>query len=802
MKGQRISGAITVFFSLILLLIIVLVVTSAEGARIGACRNLAEQMVRISGKSLLSAYDRPLFEHYHIFGRYLPNGTESGRAELCEELEMYLSMNSSGKTWIDFTYEDANVEDMTSLLQDGGEGYFNQAIQYAKYQDAVMAAELLTKNAELMKRNEKNGIAIQRAMEATMPLQQAELTLCNLFGCVDGFATDETSGLVANSSGKLKTVFFSAKMIVPGGVTAGNLFAGAPELFEERKAYYYDPEEIIKLLKQTLEQKRDYHSEAKEYGQLIEAVETGEIAAKDAAKEIGYELQKSEADEEEEVLTELQQREESCKLSESAAAANYQSILSDYELAVVNMLACSEKGQQLIVQLKTEKQVARTALSSFQTELTGYEGEIDEGVYSGLKQQTDSLLRKTGRDNEIGILGNISKMETTLRDNAVILRKIQQQIGSLKQAGMDEPENYYPLLELVRQQSALLKTDELWFTYEQIRFPEEKDGFSGFIKKLAKNGLLEILVEDTAKLSEGSMDIECRVSDSVQQNGLSFSLTNLFQSGSSLLTDQQAAWENSMSGAEALADKLLFLTYLANHFDCYDAENATKYLSDSATDQEGLVYQLEYILGGNDSDRANLASTATKIFMVRYAMNLGMLFSSSAAMEKVRATATAIVGFTGIGALVAAMEFVILMLWAAECAMTETSALLMGKSVDFITTAAKCAVEYEEILNITKSKIIGKAQNYGSNAGGILNSYRDYLYLFLALQKKELQVLRSMDIIQQMMRIKYYDDFSMNTCICALKVSVKVLCSYRFLPSVGISGNGLNSKEIYFEFSY
>ena len=56
----------------------------------------------------------------------------------------------------------------------------------------------------------------------------------------------------------------------------------------------------------------------------------------------------------------------------------------------------------------------------------------------------------------------------------------------------------------------------------------------------------------------------------------------------------------------------------------------------------GLSYQIEYIIGRNNSDKANLKSIAKKLLLVREGINAAYIMSDSLMMAQVQALAAAI----------------------------------------------------------------------------------------------------------------------------------------------------------------
>ena len=178
-KGERsgrgrTGGVITAFFSLSLLLIIVLLTTLLEAAHIGACRGIAERIMAGSVKSLLGSYSLPLYENYHIFGRCSEGIGSGNKAVLESELEWFLRQNTGGQSWLDPSFENVKINSVATLTEDGGAAFYEQAVQYAKYQAAGDLAEWLFSSAEQLEEAQQVGLVLQKTMRAQQGAAKVE----------------------------------------------------------------------------------------------------------------------------------------------------------------------------------------------------------------------------------------------------------------------------------------------------------------------------------------------------------------------------------------------------------------------------------------------------------------------------------------------------------------------------------------------------------------------------------------------------------------------------------------------------
>ncbi len=214
-----------------------------------------------------------------------------------------------------------------------------------------------------------------------------------------------------------------------------------------------------------------------------------------------------------------------------------------------------------------------------------------------------------------------------------------------------------------------------------------------------------------------------------------------------------------------MTEEYLYLSYLKRHFAAFADEND---LSASMKEAEGLLYQLEYIIEGEESDKDNLSEIATKIFLVRFAVNLAVIFASHESRAEIKTAAATAVGFTGIGALIIFAELLIGMLWAAECALTEVGGLFLSGEVPFFPTSRSLAVPFNKLSRVSKEFWQQSAKKY----------------------------TKTMDVIQQTMQLKYDKNFLMQNCIYSLETKVEITIPYLFLPVMGIqSGEGIRQEK-------
>lgn len=183
-----------------------------------------------------------------------------------------------------------------------------------------------------------------------------------------------------------------------------------------------------------------------------------------------------------------------------------------------------------------------------------------------------------------------------------------------------------------------------------------------------------------------------------------------------------------------MSDKLLFQAYLADKFSCY-------------TDQKqrnGLNYELEYIVGNEESDRENLAETAEKLLAVRGAMNYAAFMSMS---EKV-AEATILSEIMGGAIFPEAMPAIrsgIIAAWVYTESIMDVRALMAGRKISMFKGREDWTSSLAAVTDCLNRDIKSKNCSRGFD-------YQTYLGIMLSLSSTKDLSLRAMEVIEDELR--------------------------------------------------
>ncbi|SEQ17745.1 hypothetical protein SAMN02910289_01453 [Lachnospiraceae bacterium RM5] len=135
-KGFK--GTITIFLSMIILLVIAIIFTSLELVRVNIGRTRASDIDNIASLSLMSEYNKELFEDYGIMAIWESDeGLEKIYADFAKENTSYTTendgyLNDFPADFIKIKFDNVGIEP-TKALDNGGESIYKQICKYMSY---------------------------------------------------------------------------------------------------------------------------------------------------------------------------------------------------------------------------------------------------------------------------------------------------------------------------------------------------------------------------------------------------------------------------------------------------------------------------------------------------------------------------------------------------------------------------------------------------------------------------------------------------------------------------------------------
>ena len=227
-------------------------------------------------------------------------------------------------------------------------------------------------------------------------------------------------------------------------------------------------------------------------------------------------------------------------------------------------------------------------------------------------------------------------------------------------------------------------------------------------------GVLNLVMGDTSGISNVKVDLKNYISK------------RTLMKGSGICSDAVR-----VSGEP---NDILFLIYLFDKCGYYG----------EVKEDSLLQYQIEYIIGGKDTDWQNLEQVAKKLLHIREVSNIIYILSDTAKIAEAEAMALGLTAVTMTPALAEPVKYTILFAWAYVESLQDVKALLNGGRVPIYKTAADWKTGINSIKNV-------KGSLSDSDGGSGLN-YREYLEILLFLTPEHDRTFRAMDIMEMDIR--------------------------------------------------
>lgn len=269
--------------------------------------------------------------------------------------------------------------------------------------------------------------------------------------------------------------------------------------------------------------------------------------------------------------------------------------------------------------------------------------------------------------------------------------------------------------------------------------------------ELKKKGILSLVLPESYRLSGKTVQLEGQISNRTKQKGYgSFPVR---------------------SDTAGLKGKILFGQYLLEHFN-----SAVNQVSET----RNLEYEMEYILGGKSSDGENLKAVIHQLLMVRLAMNYMYLLSDGQKQAEAETMALGIAAVILQPEAVELIKTLLLALWGFGESIIELRALLAGKRVALAKNAENWKLSLSSLFFIgsTGDGTVGKDEEKGLD-------YQQYLSILLFLQNNNVQTMRSLDRIEQNIRMENgVVHFRADACVSKIHIrntaEIREGCTYQF----------------------
>lgn len=381
--------------------------------------------------------------------------------------------------------------------------------------------------------------------------------------------------------------------------------------------------------------------------------------------------------------------------------------------------------------------------------------ELDSDIYNAIECQIKDIADKFNANDGYGIV----KCEESLNVLNKSFNQINTDLDVFINGDMNASEGLNDVLGLIKE----FNLEELNINIADTEVREIKSDVEKEVDSLWENGILNLVMDSNDEISENQVVLSELPSNDVKKG------------------DKMS--EHSIS--ENLIRKAVFGEYILTHFGCYtDLKSGTT-----------LKYEVEYILEGNPNDKDNLKSVVEKLIAVRGGFNIISIFKDAEKMNDAYAVAASVAGIIGMPLAIKAVQTGIIIAWSGAEAVIDVRNLLKGKKVPLIKSPQQWNLS---LANISGLKCSEKS---GDDAGGLL--YNEYLRYFLSLTDREIQVWRTMDVIQMDISNRYNKSFKMKDCIAEISLTsdyqIKKLFSI-FVPEA--AKKDIYDIEVQYKYSY
>lgn len=794
-RMEKSRGSITVYLTFIIVVMLALIAAFLENARVRVAGYEVKRALRGAMDAELTNYYRPLYEDYGLF--FMDKGIDADSLEfrvISKEIKDYMENSLSTKTTSNvfgITLESQGTDLYQTQIQtlqvdsairavdfEGGL-VEDEVVQFMKYQ---VTGEMLQKMLDcytLLDKSESVSIIMKEETKVEEALEDASKLLLKLIEQVEGLKCKE-KGLVFENANKLATVESFAKQLCGKSITKGNVGIEPQIVYQSLQNKYINGTKKLEEIEGLLRELQREH--VKEEERKEEEAKRAEEAKK--AEETKREEEKKSKNTPSPTVS-IKPTVTPKPTSKPTATPEPPYVFSntindintkqsELRIIVSNSKNRMEDAINTIRKIEKKLEKANDKMDKYEGTLSEQKKNLSAEEYKGMKEQKKELK------NDLSSLQNAVKMQDGLSKNLKVLKSLESE---LKKKVKKEGSSYVEKLTGIQEQIRILKAydiSSLQFSYKKIN-NQSATNPSSALKSLGSS-VLSIVMEDSNKLSKKSIsnpDYYYKIYKG-KSRGLKNIDTGAVVKGDNakdIFSDASDVFgQNEEKNKQtSLANTLVYQAYINQYFQSYVSKE-TKFK------KTPLKYEQEYILCGNASDEKNLKSIVERILLMRTITNFSYLLTNTEGKEKAYATAAALVGFTGVAPLIRATQMGILLVWSYEESLVDVAALLQGNKIPLIKTKSNFMLKYSDMFTISKGKIQSKARELGKKKFGIGGiSYEQFIDIFLFLENQTQKNYRTMDLIEENIKLRHSKKFSMEDCIYAIKVNCNYTLPAKFL---------------------
>jgi hypothetical protein len=350
----------------------------------------------------------------------------------------------------------------------------------------------------------------------------------------------------------------------------------------------------------------------------------------------------------------------------------------------------------------------------------------DKDIYNVITNQDNTIVQKR-------IANNVRESMNSIIERTKDLNYSQNKLSNYEGGEQLIKESYICVCKALEDINGY-DSRGLKVNYTKPQGKKKKNEVLEFVKKIKKDGVMGYVTDGT--LSKKSIN------------------TNKLPSQTTFINKGSKQWDNLGSIQENIR-KALISQYIFDKFNSFV----------SNSDNGQLNYEVEYILGGKNSDKENISKVINKVITIREGFNLIYLMKDNIKREEAYEAALTITGFTGNAIIVRITQFLILGAWAYAESVVDVKDLLAGYRVNIMKSKSEWNLSLSGIKNLSSTDKDREKRN------GL--SYEDYLRVMLFTQDKVEQIFRIMDMIEINIQSKYNKNFKIVDCMVGISVGIE-----------------------------
>ncbi len=456
----------------------------------------------------------------------------------------------------------------------------------------------------------------------------------------------------------------------------------------------------------------------------------------------------------------------------SSELANYNRLIFDrYHILLLDKNASGAGEGALEVSMEeTLKTCLGEDFTVKDVEMSGSLGILDNGCsefkeqinenfkYNVINMAVDKIMEKTsGNDEPIGV-SQLNDMDNDIESETKRIEKIEE----TKKAGSDSSGDNSTKSESKSKSKGESKSGSKSESESETQGEEaegEKDGVNVVdpritLKAFVDAGLEGLLLPQDVSFGTNVVAMDELPSDGKPKNRVEEVKTS-FTSISRMKMDavKGNGWGESLTTyAEAVV-------YGSSYFNC---------LTEQKYDDTYLNFEMEYIIGGEDTDSANYKKVVDEILLIRFGGNLAYILMDSEKMAECEATALALTIYFPPAQPV--VKYLLAGCWAYIESIADVYLLLRGHSVPFIKSIDTWTTDFESLSHLETLVSEPSDEERGLD-------YKEYLMILMAL-RGETMYYRMLDVMQLNVAAtdeEYSDpDFRMSNAITAFGVNADI----------------------------